>query len=151
MAVELFPSDFISLHEHDVLYPEEYLLTIQTVFQEIPTDNLDYLAYNNIIGVNKTGYQQRNVIDFPLSTLTFKFHSIQDLLINKRKEYYLNNNWCYLEPGYGGSYGNHFKNVQLGKGSVLPAVHINMNETSNNHQPTTSIIPAILLYLTSIA
>jgi hypothetical protein len=138
MAVELFPSDFISLHEHDVLYPEEYLLTIQTVFQEIPTDNLDYLAYNNIIGVNKTGYQQRNVIDFPLSTLTFKFHSIQD-------------NWCYLEPGYGGSYGNHFKNVQLGKGSVLPAVHINMNETSNNHQPTTSIIPAILLYLTSIA
>lgn len=133
LAVELFPSDFISLHEHDVLYPEEYLLSIQNVLEEVPVDNLDYLAYNNLLGVNKTGYQKRKIIDFPLSTLTFKVHAIKDLLKNKLKEYYFNDNWCYLEPGYAGSYGNHLKRVQLGKGSLLPAVHINMNETSYSH------------------
>jgi len=133
LAIEQFPTDYISLHEHDVLYPEEYLLSIQTVLMEVPLDNIDYLAYNNLIGVNKTGYQNRGIIDFPLSTLTFKHHSIKDLLQNKRKEYYLNNSWCYLEPRYKGSYGGHFKRVQLGKGSLLPAVHINMNQTTNNH------------------
>ena len=100
---------------------------------EVPLDNIDYLAYNNLIGVNKTGYQNRGIIDFPLSTLTFKYHSIKDLLQKKRKEYYFNNFWCYLEPGYKGSYGGHFKRVQLGKGGLLPVVHINMNQTTNNH------------------
>ena len=136
MALELFPCDYVSLHEHDVLYPEGYLLTVQDTIEGISAAGFDYLAYNNIIGANKTGYQQRIVQDYPLSTLTFHLPVIRDLLGHKRKEFSVNKDWCYLEPGYGGSYGTHLRRIQLGKGNAMPVVHINMNETSNNHHLT---------------
>lgn len=137
MALELFPCGYVSLHEHDVLYPEEYLMTVQNTIEEIGTANFDYFAYNNIIGVNKTGYQQRIVQDYPLSTLTFHLPVIRDLLNHKRIEFFVNKDWCYLEPGYGGSYGTHLRRIQLGKGIAKPVVHINMNGTPDNHHLTT--------------
>ena len=136
MALELFASDYVSLHEHDVLYPDTYLLTVQDAIVAISDNSFDYLAYNNIIGVNKTGFQQRLVEDYPLSTLTFRLPVIRDLLDHKRREFSVNKGWCYLEPGYGGSYGKHFRRIQLGKGSAKPVVHINMNQTCHNHHLT---------------
>ncbi|QHT66804.1 hypothetical protein GXP67_09105 [Rhodocytophaga rosea] len=115
LALALFPSDYVSLHEHDVLYPEEYLLTLQNILEDM-SSAFDYLAYNNIIGVNKTGYQQRTIVDHPLSTLAFPYPVIKDVLDHKRREFSLNGNWCYLEPGYGGSYGTHLRRLQLGNG-----------------------------------
>lgn len=131
----MFPSDFVSLHEHDALYPEEYLVTIQDILEEVST-GFDYLAYNNLIGVNKTGYQQRTVLDYPFSTLTFPSAVLEDVLNHKRKEFYANGNWCYLEPGYKGSYGTHFHRLALGKGYAQPVVHINMDQTTHNHHFT---------------
>lgn len=134
-VVESHPADFVSLHEHDVLYPEDYLISVQNTIMDIGVD-FDYLAYNNLIGVNKTGYQKRIIEDHPLSTLTFPISRLKDLLINKRREFFSNKNWCFLEPGYGGSYGGHFRRIQLGKGSATPLVHINMNQTFRNHHFT---------------
>lgn len=135
LALALFPSDFVSLHEHDALYPEEYLVTIQDILEEVSA-GYDYLAYNNLLGVNKTGYQQRTVLDYPFSTLTFPSAVLKDLLDHKRQEYAANGNWCYLEPGYGGSYGTHFRRLAVGNGYAAPVVHINMNQTSRNHHFT---------------
>ena len=135
LVLKLFPSDYVSLHEHDVLYPEKYLTSIQSILNEVDF-SFDYLAYNNIIGVNKTGYQKRIVHDYPLSTLTFPMDTLKNLLDHKRVEFASNGNWCYLEPGYGGSYGSHFRKIQFGKGTIEPVVHINMNQTKNNHHLT---------------
>lgn len=135
LAMEKFPSDYVSLHEHDVLYPKEYLLTIQNIIKELGS-TFDYLAYNNIIGVNRTGYQDRIVEDYPLSTLIFTYPALKDLLEHKRTEYLANNGWCFLEPGYGGSYGSHLKKLEIGKGSEDPIVHVNMNDTVTNHHFT---------------
>jgi len=78
----------------------------------------------------------RRVIDSPLSTLTFNAKILTELLENKRLEINKNNGWCYLEPGYAGSYGSHLRKLQLGADCRLPIVHINMNNTPNNHHLT---------------
>lgn len=133
-VLKLHSADFVSLHEHDVLYPEDYLIHIQRSINEIGFE-FDYFAYNNLIGVNKTGYQQRIIDDFPLSTLTFPISRLEDLLFHKREEFF-SSKCCFLEPGYGGSYGKHFRKLQLGKGTATPVVHVNMNRTSRNHHFT---------------
>lgn len=136
LAMDLLPSDVISLHEHDVLYPSDYLVTVQTVFSNMG-NQFDYLAYNNLLGVNLTGYQQRIVQDHPFSTLTFHTPILHQLLTHKRNEFESSDNfWCYLEPGYAGSFGSHFRGAQLETGVVSPAIHINMNKTTKNHHLT---------------
>jgi len=50
LAMEVFPSDFVSLHEHDVLYPEDYLLVCQELLQDY-ANLFDYVAYDRIMGV----------------------------------------------------------------------------------------------------
>lgn len=134
--MEIYPSDFVSLHEHDMLYPPEYLDTVQHVLHDFFGD-FDFVAYNNLLGVNNTGYQRRMVRDYPLSTLIFPYNVLTDLLEKKRKEFYKNKYGCYLEPGYMGSYGTHLCKLQLGNGSARPAIHINMDKTAQNHHFTT--------------
>ncbi len=132
-ALQQFPADYVSLHEHDMLYPADYLLSIHEVIEETGTE-FDYIAYSNLMGVNKTGYQKRLLKDFPFSTLTFSSHILNNLLVHKRNEFFKNGQWCYLEPGYGGSYGHHLRRLQLM--SDTPCVHINMNQTVSNHHFT---------------
>jgi hypothetical protein len=134
-AMNAFPSDFISLHEHDVLYPEDYLLVVQTAFSEY-NDYFDFLAYSSIIGVNKSGYVERSINDTPLSCLTFGSPALKLLLEHKREEVSRNEGWCYLEPGYGGSYGGQMRKLQLGADCTFPIVHVNMNKTNENHHFT---------------
>jgi hypothetical protein len=133
LAMKLFPSDFVSLHEHDVLYPTTYLNSIQSVLNSIPIGAFDYVAYHNIIGVNQTGYLNRTTHDYPLSSLTFKSDSLKTLLEAKTEEYHHNQGWCYLEPGYKGSFGTTFKKIQFGLESEVPIVHVNMNDSKRNH------------------
>lgn len=135
LAMSDYPSDYVSLHEHDVLYPSNYLISIQNSINTFPL-NFDYIAYNNLIGVNETGYLARVVKDYPMSTLTFKSESLKKLLLQKRVEYKANINWCFLEPGYGGSYGKEFDGYELEDGVYSPAIHINMDRTTNNHHLT---------------
>jgi hypothetical protein len=136
-VLDLYPSDYVSLHEHDALYPKEYLSIIQNVFISNGTSRkyFDYLAYNNIVGVCRAGYQSRIVKDHPLSTLSFPSEILTDVLRHKRSECKLGQ-WCFLEPGYGGSYGAHYRLGQIGEGEVPPIVHINMNLTGQNHHLT---------------
>lgn len=136
-VMKSYPSDYVSLHEHDTLYPKQYLHVVQNIFLSNGKDlqHLDYLAYNNLVGVNGTGYQKRIIKDYPLSTLSFPSEILIDVLEHKRQEYY-KTSWCYLEPGYGGSYGSHLRLGQIGEGQALPVVHINMNLTDNNHHLT---------------
>jgi hypothetical protein len=135
LAMDRFPSDFVSLHEHDVLYPQEYLAICQELLLD-HKDLFDYVVYNRILGVNHTGYLDRNVIDFPLSCSSFPSEILKPHLLDKRLEIQKNDGWCYLEPGYGGSNGSHLKRLIAGAACIHPLVHINMNNTSSNHHFT---------------
>lgn len=131
-AMEIFPSDFVSLHEHDVLYPEDYLLVCQELLQDY-TNMFDYVAYDWIIGVNRTGYVDRNIKDTPLSCLSFPAPVLKGHLLSKREEIRKNSGWCYLEPGYAGSTGGNLRKLSAGAACNLPIIHINMNGTNKNH------------------
>ncbi len=54
--MKLFSGDYISLHEHDDLYPPNYLQNIQSIISELPDSTFGYIAYNNIIGLNRSAY-----------------------------------------------------------------------------------------------
>lgn len=124
---------YVSLFEHDVLYPNDYLNTIQDFIKYFSFQKFDYLAYGNLIGANKTGYLKRRIIDYPMSTLTFKVEVLKRVLSEKEKECIENGGWCYIEPGYSGSFGGNLIRVNLGSIANSPLVHVNMNKTSFNH------------------
>lgn len=124
---------FVSLFEHDVLYPNDYLNTIQGFIKYFSFQEFDYLAYGNLIGVNKTGYLKRKIIDYPMSTLTFKYEVLKNLLYEKEKECIENGGWCFIEPGYSGSAGGNLIRVNLCSMSNYPLVHVNMDKTFFNH------------------
>ncbi|WP_026632536.1 hypothetical protein [Dyadobacter alkalitolerans] len=135
LGMDCFPSDFVSLHEHDVLYPQDYLVICQELLLE-HTNLFDYAVYNRILGVNRTGYVDRIMNDFPLSCTSYSSEVLKSHLLAKRQEIQKNGGWCYLEPGYGGSNGDHLKRLIMGAACVHPLIHINMNNTSNNHHFT---------------
>jgi hypothetical protein len=135
LAIETFPSDFVSLHEHDVLYPEDYLEVCQGVLKDY-ANMLDYVSYDRIMGVNQTGYVGRSINDTPLSCLSFPTRILKLHLLSKREEIKSNSGWCYLEPGYWGSTGGNLRKLSVGAACTHPIVHVNMNSTSKNHHFT---------------
>lgn len=135
MGIESSSANFISLHEHDVLYPEDYLLICQELLMTY-SNAFDYIAYDFILGVNKTGYLDRTINDYPLSCLSFPAETLKHHLLIKKDEIIQNDGWCYLEPGYAGSAGKHLKSLIAGGACTDPIVHINMDGTNNNHHFT---------------
>jgi hypothetical protein len=122
---------YVSFLEHDVLYAEGYF--------DYPEFDQDVIANMNYIGLNKSGFQQRNQFDKPLHQLTMRFDYAIEHYTNLLPNALVFNSGC-LEP----KKLKAMVQPDIDWDSVQPSVHVNHGTHFTSHFSifsTTNVTP----------
>jgi hypothetical protein len=118
--------NFISLCEHDCLYPHDYFTRLQKL---IDTGRaVEGISNREYIGLNETGYLRVNQRDEPTSALSLEWSFARATLERKLKTF-IAGGYCCIEPEDKSAF------LRLEDGGH-PMVHVNMNNTDKNHHLT---------------